>query len=206
MRLRHPPGRAGRLWLEHRVEVAGRGADLLDKKRRALVQEHRQLRVLARETKAEWNRMAVEAEVWFNRAAVLAGEEKVAMLAVQHPLAQVTVRWRSSMGVAFASEASVDLGLLPGGASGGSAAADLAVAASRQAVEAAVKDAVAYSALMRISSELALTARRQRALERRWLPALTTAQARLSGALDELEREEAMRSLWARRHKRRSRP
>jgi vacuolar-type H+-ATPase subunit D/Vma8 len=110
------------------------------------------------------------------------------------------------MGVAFASEASVDLGLLPGGASGGSAAADLAVAASRQAVEAAVKDAVAYSALMRISSELALTARRQRALERRWLPALTTAQARLSGALDELEREEAMRSLWARRHKRRSRP
>ena len=206
MRLRHPPGRAGRLWLEHRVEVAGRGADLLDKKRRALVQEHRQLRVLARETKAEWNRMAGEAEVWFNRAAVLAGEEKVAMLAVQHPLAQVTVRWRSSMGVAFASEASVDLGLLPGGASGGSAAADLAVAASRQAVEAAVKDAVAYSALMRISSELALTARRQRALERRWLPALTTAQARLSGALDELEREEAMRSLWARRHKRRSRP
>jgi V/A-type H+-transporting ATPase subunit D len=206
MRLRHPPGRAGRLWLEHRVEVAGRGADLLDKKRRALVQEHRQLRVLARETKAEWNRMAVEAEVWLNRAAVLAGEEKVAMLAVQHPLAQVTVRWRSSMGVAFASEASVDLGLLPGGASGGSAAADLAVAASRQAVEAAVKDAVAYSALMRISSELALTARRQRALERRWLPALTTAQARLSGALDELEREEAMRSLWARRHKRRSRP
>jgi V/A-type H+-transporting ATPase subunit D len=206
MRLRHPPGRAGRLWLEHRVEVASRGADLLDKKRRALVQEHRQLRVLARETEAEWTRMAREAEAWLNRAAVLAGEEKVAMLAVQHPLAQVTVRWRSSMGVVFASEASVDLGVPTGGASGGSAAADLAVAAARRAVDAAVKDAVARSALKRISSELALTARRQRALERRWLPALTDAQKRLNGALDELEREEATRALWARRHKRRSRP
>ena len=201
MRLRHPPGRSGRLWLEHRVEVATRGADLLDKKRRALVQEHRRLRVLARETEAEWNRMAREAELWLNRAAVLAGEEKVAMLAARHPPAQVTVRWRSSMGVVFASEANVDLGPRRGDASGGSAAADLAVAASRDAVEAAVKDAVARSALKRISSELALTARRQRALERRWLPALTAARVRLNGALDELEREEATRSLWARQRR-----
>ena len=50
MRLRHPAGRAGRMWLEHRVEVATRGASLLDRKRRALVQEHRRLRVLARQT------------------------------------------------------------------------------------------------------------------------------------------------------------
>lgn len=205
MRLRHPPGRAGRLWLQHRVEVASRGADLLDKKRRALVQEYRRLRVLAREAEAEWNRLALEAELWLNRTAVLAGEEKVAMLAEQHPRATVTVRWRSSMGVVFASEANVDLGASPGDASGGSAAADLAVDASRRAVDAAVKDAVARSALKRISSELALTARRQRALERRWLPALSVAQVQLNSALDELEREEATRSLWARRRSSRSR-
>jgi vacuolar-type H+-ATPase subunit D/Vma8 len=70
-------------------------------------------------------------------------------------------------------------------------------------VDAAVKDAVARSALKRISSELALTARRQRALERRWLPALTAATRRLNGALDELEREEATRAVWARRRQQR---
>ena len=79
----------------------------------------------------------------------------------------------------------------------------LPLSASRAAVEAAVKDAVARSALKRISDELALTARRQRALERRWLPALTAAAGRLNGALDELEREEATRAVWARRRQQR---
>ena len=199
MRLRHPPGRAGRMWLEHRVEVATRGAGLLDKKRRALVQEHRRLRVLARVTESEWNRTAGEADLWLNRAAVMAGEEKMAMLVAQHPPAQVTVRWRSSMGVAFASEASVDLGPAPTGTSGGSAAADMAVPAARAAVGAAVKDAVARTALRRISVELTVTSRRQRALERRWLPTLAAAERRLSEALDEMEREEATRSQWVRR-------
>jgi len=71
-------------------------------------------------------------------------------------------------------------------------------------VDAAVKDAVARSALKRIGSELALTARRQRALERRWLPALTAARKQLNGALDELEREEATRAVWAQRRQRTS--
>jgi V/A-type H+/Na+-transporting ATPase subunit D len=199
MKLRHPPGRAGRLWLQHRFAVATRGAELLDKKRRALVQEHRRLRVVARETAEAWTRAAAEAETWVNRAAVMAGEEKLAMLAAGHPRADVTIRWRSSMGVVFASEARVDLGPAPTGASGGSGAADMAVPASRRAVEAAVKDAVARTALRRISSELAITSRRQRALERRWLPALTAAEARLREALDEVEREEATRSQWSRR-------
>jgi len=179
--------------------VATRGADLLDKKRRALVQEHRRLRVVARETAEAWTTAAGEAETWVNRAAVMAGEEKVALLAAGHSRADVTIRWRSSMGVVFASEAKVDLGPAPTGASGGSAAADMAVPATRHAVEAAVNDAVARTALMRISSELAITSRRQRALERRWLPALAAAAKRLSEALDEVEREEATRARWARR-------
>jgi V/A-type H+-transporting ATPase subunit D len=205
VRLRHPPGRAGRLWLEHRLEVAARGADLLDKKRRVLVIEQRRLRVLARETEAEWVKAAHEAELWVTRAAVMAGEEKIAMLAALHPAARVTVRWRSSMGVAFASEASVDLGTEPIGVSGGSAAADIAVTAGRRAVDSAVKDAVARSALKRISNELAVTSRRQRALERRWLPALAAAGVRLNEALDELEREEATRARWVQRRTEQSR-
>lgn len=206
MRLRHPPGRAGRLWLQHRTQVATTGADLLDKKRQALVQEHRRLRALARDTKTGWATAATEAENWVNRVAVMAGEEKLSMLAAVHSRAEVTVRWRSSMGVAFASEAQVDLGPPPASALGGSAAADFAVLASRRAVEAAVQDAAAQSALRRISAELAITSRRQRALQRRWLPELTAAATLLSDALDELEREETTRSVWVAHRMERSSP
>jgi V/A-type H+-transporting ATPase subunit D len=199
VRLRHPPGRSGRLWLDHRLGLARRGADLLDKKRRVLVQEERRLRALARETAAVWERSARDAETWLNRAAVMAGDEKLAMLAAQHPAAQVAVHLRSSMGVIFAAETDLDLGAEPMHPSGGSAASDLAVVAVRRAVESAVKDAVAQSALKRVSAERALTARRQRAVERRWVPALATAADRLEAVLDELEREEATRALWVRK-------
>ena len=203
MKVRHPPGRAGRLWLQHRLTVAATGADLLDKKRRALVQEHRRLQVLARKTEAEWVSAAAEAETWVSRAAVMAGDEKLKLLQVAHAGADVTVRWRSSMGVAFASEAKVDFGSPPRMGQGGSAAADVAVPAARRAVKAAVEDAAAQSALKRIGGELAVTSRRQRALERRWLPALGAAATRLNETLDELEREEATRSLWVRNRRRR---
>jgi V/A-type H+-transporting ATPase subunit D len=196
VKLRHPPGRSGRLWLDHRLGLARRGADLLDKKRRVLVQEERRLRALVQETSAVWERAARDFETWLNRAAVMAGEEKLAMLAAQHPPAQVTVRLRSSMGVAFAAETDLDLGAEPLHPSGGSAAADFAVIAARRAVESAVKDAVAQSALRRVSAERALTGRRQRAVERRWVPALLAAAYRLEAALDELEREEATRAVW----------
>lgn len=199
MRLRFPPGRAGRLWLDHRLGLARRGADLLDKKRRVLAQEERRLHVLARQTAVDWERAARDAETWLNRAAVMAGDEKLALLAAQHPPAQLTVRLHSSMGVTFVAETDLELGAEPQHPSGGSAAADLAVTAVRRAVESAVKDAVAQSALKRVSAERALTARRQRAVERRWVPALAAAANRLEAALDELEREEATRAVWVRR-------
>lgn len=206
MRLRHPPGRAGRLWLQHRAQVATTGADLLDKKRRALVQEHRRLRAVVRDTETRFATASAEAETWVNRVAVMAGEAKLSMLATVHSRAEVTVRWRSSMGVAFASEAQVELGRPPRTAFGGSSAADLAVFASRQAVETAVQNAAAQSALRRIGAELAITSRRQRALERRWLPELTAAAKNLSDALDELEREEATRSAWVARRSKKPSP
>jgi vacuolar-type H+-ATPase subunit D/Vma8 len=201
MRLRHPPGRSGRLWLRHRSEVASTGADLLDRKRRALVQEYRRLQVLARQKAEAWAEAARDADVWVSRLAVLAGDEQIAMLVTTRPAAQVTIRWRSQMGVVFASEAMLDLGPPPHTASSGSAAADLAVPASRRALQAAVDDAVMASAFRRVGHELSITSRRQRALERRWLPALAAESARLDEMLDELEREEATRSVWAKRRR-----
>lgn len=197
MKLRHPPGRAGRLWLRHRFEVATAGANLLDKKRRALVQEFRRLRVLADATQKEWESAAADAGTWVDRLAVVAGEEEIAaLIALQHA-AEVGIRWRSEMGVTFASEARVEVGPLPATASGGSAAADLAVPAARRALEAGVRNAVAESAFRRVGAELVVTTRRQRALEHRWLPALSAGMARLDETLDELDREAATHSVWA---------
>lgn len=200
MRLRHPPGRAGRIWIEHRLQVATRGVDLLDKKRRVLVQELRRLQVLARQTEQEWSLAAADLELWADRAAVMAGEGKLSMLAAKQPPADVSVRWRSSMGVAFASEAKVGTAVRPADSSGGSAASDAAIHAAERAVEAAVQDAAARSALALVGRELAVTARRQRSLERRWLPALTGALATLNAVLDEVEREEITRAVWIRGH------
>lgn len=134
-----------------------------------------------------------------DRLAVMAGEDEIALLGGAERPAEVAVRWRSAMGVTFAAEADVDMGPQPPTALGGSAAADLAVPAARRALQAAVDDAVAQSAYRRVGAELAITTQRQRALERRWLPALNAAAARLDEALDELEREEATRSAWAHR-------
>lgn len=68
-----PPGRAGRLWLTRRLQVARRGADLLDHKLRILTEELGRLHQAAAQTAAEWNRSCVEAERWLLRASVLGG-------------------------------------------------------------------------------------------------------------------------------------
>lgn len=51
-----PPGRSGRLWLTRRVQVARRGADLLDRKLRILQAELDGRRAAAAQTAAEWER------------------------------------------------------------------------------------------------------------------------------------------------------
>ena len=52
MRVRHPPGRGGRLWLADRLDLARRATDLLVQKERVLLREQRRLVVLHRRTLA----------------------------------------------------------------------------------------------------------------------------------------------------------
>ena len=59
-----PPGRAGRLWLQRRLQVARRGADLLDRKLRLLADELGRLRTDSARTGAEWDRRCADAERW----------------------------------------------------------------------------------------------------------------------------------------------
>lgn len=197
MKVRHPPGRAGRPWLAHRLEVARRGAELLDDKHRALLGERARLLPLVAEARERWDRWARVAERWMTRAAVFGGERQVELAgAVERSPASVTVRWRSVLGVMCPDEAQVELPSKPElSALGGSAALLQAAEAHRRALAAAVQVAAVERALMLVDAELRATALRRNAIERRWIPAHEEALATLAAALEELEREDGARVL-----------
>ena len=195
MNVRHPPGRAGRPWLVHRLAVAQRGAELLDEKHRALVRERRRLEPEVAAARADWELCARDAERWLTRAAMLGGERQIALARAVPPTADVTVRWHTVLGVTCPVEGVV-IPLSPAArlsASGGSAALLEAAAAHRRALAAAVRLAVADGALRRVEVELRATALRRNAIERRWIPAHADALAALELALEELEREDGAR-------------
>ena len=208
MPLRVPAGRAGRPWLVHRLEIARGAADVLDQKRRALTRERGRLVELVAEARAEWERAAGEAADWLDRASVLAGERRL-RLARFHAGERATlqVRWRNFLGVACPETPELELPALAGAAGvGGSAALPVAAAAHRRALEAAARFGALRVAHDRISDELAATNRRLRAIERRWIPQHEEALAALALALDEAEREDAVRTRWAIRRRGRLRP
>jgi V/A-type H+-transporting ATPase subunit D len=167
-------------------------------KLQALASEERRLVVEAAEAAAKWQRAASEADSWSARAAVSCGDRPFSLVAAhtRRP-ASVEVRWRSWMGMALPAAA-----LVPGDVGpsvlGGSAALDLAAATGLVALEAGVRAAALARELDLIRAERTATTRRQRALERRWIPLLEDSLARLEQALDELEREDAVRARWRR--------
>ena len=73
MALRPPPGRAGRLWLLRRIDAGGRGGDVLDQKRQALLREEARPRAEATQTKDKGQDRAPEAATLIQQAAVLGG-------------------------------------------------------------------------------------------------------------------------------------
>lgn len=200
MKVRRPPGRAGRPWLARRLAVARRGAELLDAKQRALMSERRRLEPLVTEARSVWETAAREAERALARAAVLGGERQVdlARRSAADDLAEVTVRWRTVLGVTCPADGEVGPRAAPElSALGGSAALLTAAQAHRRALEAAVRLAVLAGALKYVGDALRATALRRNAVERRWIPAHEAALADLELALEELEREDGIRVRWA---------
>jgi V/A-type H+-transporting ATPase subunit D len=205
MSLRIPPGRAGRLWLEHRLEVARRGADVLDQKRRALLRLERDLEARLDSARVLWEDAARAAADWLARAATLSGQRRV-RLALLHtdPSAVARVTWRNSLGVVYPSACELDLpSAADVAALGGSAALAEAAAAHRRALAAAAEYAAVSMAHARVSDELAATVRRSRAIERRFIPEHEAALTRLRLSLDEAEREEATRTRWVKQRRER---
>jgi V/A-type H+-transporting ATPase subunit D len=197
MRLRPPPGRAGRIWLLRRLTVAHRGKDVLEQKRRALRHRIEQLEEQLEEARRGWEVEASEAETWWQRAAVLAGERPLELAcASSSGTADVTITWRNTLGVVYPDSAEVAVrqdDLFP---AGGSAALAYAAQAHGRALEAAAQLGAVQTAHRRASDELRATAQRVRAIERRWIPEHERALTALELALDEADREDAARARW----------
>jgi V/A-type H+-transporting ATPase subunit D len=197
MRLRVPPGRAGRLWLLRRLGVARRGHDVLEQKRRALLRQLERLDGLLEDARREWDESARAAELWWQRAAVLAGERLLELACAAAPrYADVRLTWRNSLGVVYPSDATVSLPVGELFPTGGSAALAYAAQAHRRALDAAAQLGVTERAHARTAAELRATTQRLRAIERRWIPEHEQALLELELALDEGEREEASRHRW----------
>ncbi len=197
-RLRNvPPGRAGHLWLQHRLVVARRGAELLDQKLRILHEESQRLSLLTERTGAAWAASLREAETWLLRAVILTGERGV-RLASRAPSALVEVSWTHQMGVRYPGEVTLTVPPVPAAAPPAASAALVgARVAYERALDAAVQHAAAQAAARLVAAEEGATRRRLRALTRHWIPRLTEEMAQTLLTLEEQERTDALRLRWA---------
>ena len=184
-----PPGRAGRLWLTRRLQVARRGADLLDRKLRILQVELARFRDSEARTAAEWDRCCADAERWLLRASMLGGERAVRLAADGQP-ATVTIPYNVTMGVRHpASPACV----IPASVTWDGPTLTRTRQAHAAALEAAARHAAAAEARRVIEAEVLATRYRLRAIEDRWIPRLEQALAEVTFALEEQELADAAR-------------
>lgn len=192
-----PPGRAGLLWLQHRIALADRAASRLDQKLRILFAEQAAFTRLVRQTGPEWEQRSREAERWLLRAALLDGQEGVRPPAGLPP-AQVHIDWTTSLGTTYPASGTCTMpDPDPQLAGVSSAASTEAAVAYRRALEAGVAHAVASTAARAIDAEVATTRQRLRGVQDRWVPRLAAALAELRLGLDEAEHAEGTRMRWA---------
>jgi V/A-type H+-transporting ATPase subunit D len=187
-----PPGRAGRNWLRRRLATAERGREQLDRKLRILFPEQQRLRIQAARLRADWESACAEADGWLVRAALLGGQDALRGASRLEPIS-VDVQWKTTMGLSYPSGAR--LSAAPDGSTlpPSNAAVEPAAAAFHAALVAGVRTAAAEDAVRRVEGEIAVTRRRVRALERRWLPTLHHELVRLELALEQGETEDGLR-------------
>ncbi len=192
-----PPGRAGRLWLQHRLATAQQGADLLDHKLRVLRAERERLAVLQERTGTEWNAASREADLWLLRG-VLVGGERAIRLGADQGLVDVEIVWSRQMGVRYPTEALCTLPEpAPDSAPLGNAAMVMVRECHRRALQAAVQHAAVEAAGRVLEAEERATRRRLRAIQERWIPRLRQALAEVQLKLEEDEHADGVRLRWA---------
>jgi len=189
---RIPPGRAGRMWLRRRVDTAVRGRDQLDRKLRILVAEQQRLRAQADRSRAEWVTSCEVAQTWLLRATLLGGQDAVHNATPPQP-ANVEIAWTTAMGLSYPADvrlvAPTSQPLIPPANAAVVPTAD----AFRAALVAGVRSAADTEALHRVETEIAVTRRRVRALDKRWLPWLKESLVALDLSLEQAEQEDGVR-------------
>jgi len=192
---RIPPGRAGRMWLRRRLATAQRGRDQLDRKLHILIPELQRRRLQADQWQRQWAQACQNADTWLLRAVLLGGQDALRNAAALQPT-QIEVTWTTAMGVNYPADARLAPGtprpstMTP---PTGNAAIEPATAAFRTALLAAIRAAAAEEAVRRVDTEIAVTRRRLRALDKRWLPSLHEALTHLEMSLEQAEQEDGMR-------------
>jgi vacuolar-type H+-ATPase subunit D/Vma8 len=195
-----PPGRAGRMRLRHSLDVAERGADLLEQKLRILRSEHERLVSAEAVAARAWRELLPEAERWLLRGLLLSGEQALDAAASGITQAEVAVHWTTSMGVRHPATASVSVPARPSTAAAPANTALVhAEAAYARAVRAAAEYAAARTAAELVGAEVVSTRYRVRALRRHWIPRLREALDRADLALEQAEHEDGVRRRWATR-------
>lgn len=197
-RRRMPPGRAGRLRLRHSLDVAERGADLLEQKLRVLRSEHERLLSAEAQAAREWHALLPEAEVWLLRGLLLGGEQALDSAAAGIGPAEVTVHWTTSMGVRHPGTVSLSVPARPPAAAAATNTALVhAEAVYGRAAHAAADYAAAHAAAELMGAEVISTRHRVRALRRHWIPRLREALQGADLALEQAEHEDGVRRRWA---------
>ncbi len=189
-RIAVPPGRAGRLWLDRRLNAARRAADLLDRKLRILQAELRDLREAAAGTQREWQERSSEADRRLLIAATLGGERALS-LATPAGEADVQIGYTTSIGVR--RPASGTCTPPPGPDPWAGLPSAQARQAHGDALAAAVRHAVAARAAHVVEAEVAATRYRLRAIRHNLIPSLEQARAAIVLAIDEQERADDAR-------------
>lgn len=197
---RVPAGRAGRLRLRRSLATALRGADLLERKLRLLLDRERSERRAAEEAGRVWREQLAEADSWLVRGVMLGGERALAE-AVPADRASIEVRWEALMGVRHPA-AMVWTGPVrtPAEATPSNTALAHAETAYCAAVRAAAEHAAHKAAAELLAAETSRTRQRVRALRRHWIPRLRRELAAVELALEEAEHEDAVRRRWAATH------
>jgi V/A-type H+-transporting ATPase subunit D len=190
--MRVPPGRAGRLWLRARLDVAGRGVSLLEQKVRILGEERRRLQALSEDTGRDWARTCRDAQTWTLRAGMLGGQRSIEHATPNGP-ATITATWMTTMGIRYPDRADYQPPREDPTVVVDSCAILEARAAHRAALAAAASHAAALAALRIVDREFHTTRLRALALRRHWLPSLRAALTQIDLDLEEQERAEGIR-------------
>ncbi|MGW2209713.1 V-type ATP synthase subunit D [Streptomyces sp. NPDC001781] len=190
-------GRAGRLRLRRGLATALRGAGLLERKLRLLLDREATARRAAEDARRVWEEKLADAETWLLRGVLLSGEGALAEAAPADK-ARVEVRWAALMGVRHPAAVECTTPVRsPAEPTPSNTALAHAETAYRAAVRAAAELAARQAAADLLAAEAERTRRRVRALRRHWIPRLQAELSAVELALEEVEHEEAVRRRWA---------